>query len=313
MIVTRCEQNPILTVQQVPFKVNSIFNPGAVKFNNEYLLLCRAEMPIGRSTLVLARSADGLHFTVDKKPCLTPENHGEFSEYVVWGVEDARIACIGDTYYLTYTGYSKYMPLIMLAETKDFVNFHIHGPISEPSNKDCAFFPEKINGKFWRMDRPSAEKRRDIWMCSSPDLIHWGEYKFVLEPEFGTWEADKIGGSTPPIKTDEGWLVLYHGVRGFGISSIYKLGAMLLDLQEPWKVIRKTIEPILAPVEVYERVGDVNNVIFANGCIPEKNGELKVYYSGADMNICLATVQISDLLAACKEYTPLSTIKENLQ
>ncbi len=300
MIVTRFEQNPILTAEHVPFVVNSIFNPGAVKFNGEYLLVCRAEMPTGRSVLVLARSKDGLHFTVDPKPCLTPQDHGAFLEYAIWGIEDARVVKIDDTYYLTYTGYSKYMPLILLASTKDFSNFTVHGPISEPSNKDCALFPEKIGGKYLRMDRPSAEHRRDIWMCSSPDLIHWGEYKFVLQPEEGTWEGDKIGGSTPPIKTKEGWLVLFHGVRGFGITSIYKLGALLLDLEKPWKVIGKTSEPILAPSFAYERVGDVNNVIFANGCIPEDDGELKIYYSGADTNICLATVAINDLIAACK-------------
>lgn len=300
MIVTRCEQNPILTAEHVPFMVNSIFNPGAVKYKDEYLLVCRAEMPTGRSVLVLARSKDGLHFTVDAKPCLSPSDHGIYSAYVAWGIEDTRVVKIDDTYFLTYTGYSKYMPLVMLAETKDFVSFTIHGPISEPSNKDCALFPEKINGMYLRMDRPTAEIRRDIWMCSSPDLKHWGDYKFVLEPEPGTWEGDKIGGSTPPIKTKDGWLVLYHGVRGFGISSIYKLGALLLDLEQPWKVIGKTPEPILAPAFAYERVGDVNNVIFANGCIAEDNGELKIYYSGADTNICLATGQISDIVAACK-------------
>jgi predicted GH43/DUF377 family glycosyl hydrolase len=300
MIITRYEQNPILTAEQVPFEVNSIFNPGAVKYKDEYILVCRAELPIGRSVLVIARSSDGIRFTVDPKPCLSPEDHGVYHKYVAWGIEDARVTRIGETFYLTYTGYSQYMPLVMLAETKDFVDFHIHGPISEPSNKDCVLFPEKINGKFWRIDRPSAELRRDIWMSSSPDLTYWGEYKFVLAPELGTWENDKIGGSTPPIKTKDGWLMLYHGVRGFGISSIYKLGALLLDLDEPWKVIGKTTDPILSPVLDYERVGDVNNVIFANGCIPEESGELKIYYSGADTNICLATVPISDLIAACK-------------
>ncbi len=300
MKITRYEQNPILTADQVPFLVNSIFNPGAVKYNNEYILVCRAELPIGRSVLVLARSKDGVNFTVDKTPCLTPANHTTCHEYVEWGIEDARVTKIDDTFYLTYTGYSKYMPLVILSETKDFKSFHIHGPISEPSNKDCSLFPEKINGKFWRMDRPSAEHRRDIWICSSPDLRYWGDYRLMLQPEQGTWEADKIGGSTPPIRTADGWLVLYHGVRGFGISSIYKLGALLLDLEQPWKVIGKTPGPILAPLKDYERVGDVNNVIFANGCIAEENGELKIYYSGADTNICLATVEIGELVLACK-------------
>jgi predicted GH43/DUF377 family glycosyl hydrolase len=300
MLATRYLQNPIITTEQVPFRVNSIFNPGAVKYKDEYILICRTELPSGRSVFVLARSFDGVQFTVDEKPWMTPQDHNEFCKYVEWGIEDARVVKINDRYYMTYTGYSKHMPLVMLAETKDFTDFHIHGPISEPSNKDCALFPAQINGLYWRMDRPSAEHRRDIWLSHSSDLIHWGGYRFLAEPESGTWESDKIGGSTPPIRTDEGWLLLYHGVRGFGISSLYKLGAMLLDLDEPWKVIGKTTYPLLTPEHDYERVGDVNNVVFCNGWIPEDDGELKLYYSGADTNICLATLQIDDAIAACK-------------
>lgn len=301
MIVTRYEQNPIISAKHVPFRVNSVFNPGAVKFQDTYLLVCRAELPTGRSVFVLARSKDGISFTVDAAPCLTPDDHGEFVKYVEWGIEDPRVIKMNDTYYLTYTGYSKYMPLVMLAETKDFKSFKIHGPISEPSNKDCALFPEKINGQYIKMDRPSAEDRRHIWISSSPDLIHWGNYRVLLTPEVGTWENDKIGGSTPPIKTDAGWLVLYHGVRGFGITSIYRVGAMLLKLDEPWEIIGKTSEPILSAELDYERIGDVMNVVFTNGWIQKDDGIINIYYSGADTNVCLATVSTQDLINACKK------------
>jgi predicted GH43/DUF377 family glycosyl hydrolase len=191
------------------------------------------------------------------------------------------------------------MPLVMLAETEDFKNFKIIGPISEPSNKDCALFPEKINGYYWKVDRPSADTRRDIWISKSKDLVHWGGYELLSEPVSGTWENDKIGGSTPPIKTDEGWLMLYHGVRGFGISSLYKIGVMLMDLEKPWVVKGRSSEPILSPDFEYERVGDVGNVVFTNGWINDNN-EIKIYYSGADTNICLATTSIDDLLKCCK-------------
>ena len=296
----RYNKNPIITKENVPFKVNSIFNPGAVKYNGKYLLLCRAEMPIGRSVLVIAESTDGYHFKVKDKPFITPDDHEECCNYAVWGVEDARITKIDSKYYLTYTGYSKSMPLVMLAETMDFNNFILLGPISEPSNKDCALFPEKIDGYYWKVDRPTAEHRRDIWISRSPDLIHWGGFKLLMEPQQGCWEQDKIGNSSPPLKTEEGWLMLYHGVRGFGLGSIYKLGVCLLDLEKPWLIKGRSQEPILQPETNYERNGDVMNVVFSCGWIDEPNGDVKIYYSGADTNICLAETTVEYLLSICK-------------
>ena len=296
----RFKGNPVLTKEDVPFSVNSIFNPGAVKYNGEYILLCRVEMPNGRSSFVIARSKDGYNFVVDKKLCLTPDDHGEFIKFTEWGIEDPRITKLGDDFYIAYTGYSKYEPLVMLAKTRDFKNFKIMGPITEPSNKDAALFPQKINGQYWKIDRPSAETRRDIWINSSPDLIHWGNYQCLMEPTKGTWEDNKIGCSTQPIKTKDGWLMLYHGVRGFGISYLYKLGVVLLDLDKPYIVKGKSPVPILSPDEQYERVGDVGNVVFANGWIVEDNGDVLIYYSGADTNICVATTSVDDLLSLCK-------------
>ncbi len=300
MNITRFKSNPILTKDNVPFKVNSIFNAGAVKFNGKYILVCRVEMPNGRSSFVLAESQDGYSFKIHDKLFLSPEDHKECYDYVEWGIEDPRITQIEGKFFLTYTGYSEYMPLVVLSETEDFKNVKIHGPISEPSNKDCSLFPEKINGKYWKIDRPSAENRKDIWISSSPDLIHWGNYKILMQPEPGTWENDKIGSSSDPIKTEKGWLMLYHGVRGFGITSLYKLGVVLLDLNEPWKVIGRSKEPILAPEMDYERVGDVNNVVFANGWIAESDGSVKIYYSGADTNVCVADTTIDYLISVCK-------------
>jgi predicted GH43/DUF377 family glycosyl hydrolase len=300
MEAIRYESNPILTKENVPFRVNSIFNAGAVKVKDKYLLVCRIEMPNGRSSFVMAKSSDGYNFAVADKPVLTPEDHKEYFEFVEWGIEDTRVTPLEGKFYLTYTGYSKNMPLVILTETEDFENFKILGPISLPSNKDCSIFPEKINGYYWKVDRPTAEERQDIWISRSPDLVHWGGYRVLMQPELGTWESDKIGSSSNPIKTDEGWLMLYHGVRGFGITSIYKLGVVLLDLNEPWKVIGKSKEPILSPDKDYERIGDVNNVVFSNGWIVEDDGNIKIYYSGADTNICVAETSIDELISVCK-------------
>jgi predicted GH43/DUF377 family glycosyl hydrolase len=298
--IKKYNKNPIITKDDVPFKVNSIFNAGAVKFEDKNLLLCRVEMPNGRSSLVLAESINGYDFKVASNPCLTPEDHKECYEYVKWGIEDPRINRVGNTFYLTYTCYSKYQPLVILAETKNFKNFIIHGPITEPSNKDCAIFPEKIDGYYWKVDRPSAGLRGDIWISKSPDLIHWGGYRFLMEPELGTWEEHKIGNSSPPIKTKEGWLMLYHGVRGSGNSLIYRIGVVLLDINKPWLIKGRSKAPIIFPEYDYERVGDVGNVAFTNGWIVETNGEVKIYYSGADTNICIATTRLDYLLSVCK-------------
>ena len=301
MEIIKYSENPILTNESVPFKVNSIFNPGAVKFNGDYLLLCRVELPIGRSAFALAKSRDGLNFEVENNLCLRAEDHKEYFKYVEWGIEDPRITKIADEYFILYTGYSRFLPLVMLAKTKDFINFEILGPITEPTNKDAALFPEKINDLYWKIDRPSAKSQNDIWINCSPDLIHWGQYKHLLAPAQGTWEANKIGGSTQPIQTDKGWLLLYHGVRGFDISSIYKIGVMLLDLEKPWIIKGKSKDPILSPDHLYERVGDVGNVVFTNGWIVEDDGKVLIYYSGADSNISVATTSVEHLLSLCKE------------
>jgi len=301
MSITRYKKNPILTKEDVPFRVNSIFNAGAVKHNGKYLLLCRVEMPIGRSSFVLAESENGADFKVDSKPCLSPEDHDPFYEYVEWGIEDPRITKIEDKYYILYTGYSKHLPVVMLAETTDFQKYKLHGPITEPFNKDAGLFPEKIDGYYWKIDRPSFEKLGgSIWINHSKDLIHWGGYRYLMSSTPGSWEQDKIGASSQPIKTDAGWLLLFHGVRSFGITPVYKLGVMLLDLEKPWQVIGKSRDPILSPDMVYERVGDAGNVVFSAGWILEDNQDVKIYYSGADMNICLADTTVDYLLSVCE-------------
>ncbi len=299
--IERFSGNPIIAYKDVSFTVNSIFNAGAVKAGDEYLLLCRIELPDCRSSFLLARSTDGVHFILEKEPCLTPENHGDWYQYVEWGIEDARITYIDNWYHILYTGYSRFEPTVMLARTKDFKVFEINGTITEPSNKDAVLFPEKIGGYYWKIDRPSAEPRRDMWISQSPDLIHWGQYRFLMEGTNGSWEQNKIGASTPPLKTKKGWLMIYHGVRGFDINSIYRQGVILLDLEKPWQVLAKSRVPFLSPELDYERIGDVPNVVFTTGWIREQNGDIKIYYSGADMNICLAQTSEEYLLSLCEE------------
>ncbi|WP_457565282.1 glycoside hydrolase family 130 protein [Caldithrix abyssi] len=302
MSIKRYAKNPVLTARDVPFKANSLFNAGAVKFNDKYLLICRVELPTGLSGLVKAWSDDGIEFKIEDKLFLTPEQHGELYEYVRWGVEDARVTRIDDMYYLTYTGYSPNEPVVILSRTQDFMNVEILDLISEPANKDTVLFPRKINGYYWRIDRPMVSPMEgNIWISRSPDLRHWGHYRRLIAARKPWWDGDKVGASTPPIETEKGWLMLYHGVRTIGTSMIYKQGVLLLDLNEPYKVLGRSKHPVLSPEEPYERMGDVPNVVFSTGWIPEEDGQIKIYYSGADSNICLATTSIDALLNLCEE------------
>ncbi len=300
MGVERYLSNPILTPRDVPFKVNSIFNAGAVKFNGRYLLLCRVEMPTGLSSLIVARGNDGYHFSVEDKPVLAPETHKNFYDYVRWGVEDARITFLDGLFYILYTGYSENEPVAMLAKTQDFKTFECLGPITEPVNKDVVLFPENIGDYYWKIDRPHISVMEgDMWINRSPDLLHWGMNRRLIRRRKSWWDGDKVGASTPPIKTEKGWLLLYHGVRSIVNSMIYRQGVLLLDLHNPTKVLGRSNEPILSPEKEYERIGDVPNVVFSTGWIAEPDGEIKIYYSGADSNICVATTTVDYLLSRC--------------
>jgi beta-1,2-mannobiose phosphorylase / 1,2-beta-oligomannan phosphorylase len=190
----------------------------------------------------------------------------------------------------------------VLASTKDFKSVKRHGYICLPDNRNIVLFPEKINGKYVRLDRPSGiGQKGSIWLSSSPDLVHWGNSEPVLSKgSFWQWEGGKQGPGVPPIKTEHGWLIIYHALHGgyFG----YYLGCALLDLDNPHKVIGKSRAPILAPREEYERNGAVPNVVFSCGAILEENGDdLKIYYAGADTVICLANASLNELVQLCLE------------
>jgi predicted GH43/DUF377 family glycosyl hydrolase len=178
------------------------------------------------------------------------------------------------------------------------------GLISEPINKNAVLFPKKFNGKFVRLDRPMATGIA-TWISYSHDLIHWGDSKVVFETRPGFWDSDRIGPGAPPIRTEKGWLLIYHGVKKTSAGPIYRLGVVLLDIKNPAKLIGRSAESILSPTEYYERVGEVPNVIFTCGAVLEKDGEVKIYYGAADTSICLAIAHVDDLLSTVK----ISTVK----
>ncbi|MBE0478957.1 glycoside hydrolase family 130 protein [Candidatus Aerophobetes bacterium] len=299
-IVKRYGKNPIITRDDIPFPCNTVFNAGAIKYQNQYLLLLRVETLEGWSCLVLARSKDGYNFEVEKEPVIKPAQKEPFATYEKRGVEDPRITLFEDgRYYIFYTAYSKYAPRIALVETTDFKSFRRIGLVSEPGNKDAVLFPRKINNLFVRFDRPSTGGAGDMWISYSPDLIYWGKSKVVMEARPGFWDSDKIGAGAPPVETNDGWLEIYHGVKGTGGGKIYRLGYALFDLKDPSKLIGRSQIPLISPREMYERTGDVPNVIFTCGAVVEAGGEIKIYYGAADTCICVATCKLQDLVESC--------------
>ncbi len=243
------------------------------------------------SHLRLARSRDGIHFTVEDEPLLAPANEAE--EY---GVEDARITRIDGRYYINYTAVSRDSWATALAVTDDFRRVERLGLILHPENKDAAIFPEKINGKYAALHRPnnSGFGKASIWYCESPDLIHWGNHQCIVRPRDNSWESQKIGGGAPPIKTPAGWLVVYHGK---GDHSVYSLFALLLDLKDPRRVVGRGSVPLLVPSEPYETEGFFPNVVFSNGIV-EKDGQLYIYYGAADESTCLAIADLDEVLGS---------------
>ena len=298
-IIKRFRGNPVITVDDIPFTCNTVFNAGAVKYQDQYLLLLRVETLEGKSCFVLARSVDGYNFEVEKEPVMVPSSEEPFSIYEKRGVEDPRITLFEDKYYIFYTAYSKYGPRIALAETTDFKNFKRIALVSQPGNKDAVLFPRKINDLFVRFDRPSTGLSSHIWISYSPDLIYWGNSKVAMEARPGFWDSDKIGAGAPPIETEKGWLEIYHGVKGSIGNKVYRLGCALFDLDDPSKLIGRAEIPIISPREIYERTGDVPNVIFTCGVILEDNDEIKLYYGAADTCICMGTCQLQDLIDSC--------------
>ena len=299
----RYSKNPILTVNDWPYPANSVFNCGAVSIDGTTILLVRVEDRRGMSHLTVARSKNGMtHWQIDKEPTLLPDPVNYPEE--IWGIEDPRITYLDKLgeYIIAYTAYSNGGPLVSLAKTKDFVTFERLGAVLPPEDKDAALFPVQFNNRWAMLHRPSIKtpySAAHIWISFSPDLIDWGEHRILIPArEGGWWDSHKIGISPPPIHTPDGWIVLYHGVRKTGGGVIYRLGVVLLNLNDPTKVLRRSDEWIFGPREHYEREGDVDDVVFPCGCIIEGD-EIRLYYGGADTCIALATANLNDLL----EYT----------
>jgi len=293
----RSQLNPILTPLHMPMPAAAVLNPGATEHDDEVILLLRVEDLTGYSNIHVARSKNGVtDWEIEIEPIL---KYGEPRwRYEQWGCEDARVTYLAEEkrWYITYTAFSPAGAAVALARTSDFVRAERVSLIFSPNNKDAALFPKRFDGRWAVLHRPDAGGIEHIWSAYSPDLIHWGEPHCVL-PEGGgaAWDALKVGAGPPPLLTKHGWLLIYHGVKGYGGRLIYRAGLAMLDKHNPHKMIARAPGWVFQAEAAYEQAGLIPNVVFPSGLLL-RGDELWMYYGAADSFVCLATAKLKDVL-----------------
>jgi predicted GH43/DUF377 family glycosyl hydrolase len=248
------------------------------------------------SHLRVARSSDGIVFTVDPAPALSAS-----TPYESFGVEDPRITLLDGTYWINYTAVSAHGIATALASTRDFRRYERHGIIFPPNNRDVTIFPERIGGRYVALHRPMPAGLGDvaIWLASSPDLLSWGSHRHVASARSAGWDDAKIGGGAVPFRVTserrDGWLALYHGVTE-SPTTTYSLGALLLDARDPSRVLGRSRAPVLRPEASYEREGFFGGVVFSCGLLAEED-QVRVYYGAADGVTAVADLSLAAILA----------------
>ena len=303
-VVWRSSRNPIVPRDAIP-RANSIFNSAVVPFGKGFAGVFRVDDRERVMNLHAGRSADGVDWEIDHDPIVfTPADARvpEIQERFLYAY-DPRVTWLEDRYYVTWcNGY--HGPTIGLAYTYDFETFHQFDNAFLPFNRNGVLFPRKIGGSYAMLSRPSDDGHTpfgDVHYSESPDLVHWGRHRHVMAPVPLSWQSTKIGAGPTPIETDAGWLVLYHGVLTSCNGFVYSMGAALLDLDEPWNVLARGRDYLLAPQVPYEQVGDVPNVVFPCAALVDRElDRISIYYGGADTVVCLAHAYLSEILDAVK-------------
>lgn len=321
-VITRYEKNPVLSKKDIPFTADCIFNAGVAKYQGKYVMVFRNDFDHvsgGRfdgCNLGIAFSDDGIKWDVRETPFFENAEIRKQNPEII-RVYDPRLTVIEGELFICFavdTHHGLRGGIGKVGEDFSGIEFI---SMSVPDNRNMVLFPEKINGMYARLERPMpvysrGRDRFDTWISYSPDLKFWGESKLVLPVEAVKYANDKTGPAAPPVKTEKGWLTTFHAVdidhtRGKNgwedrWQKRYCAGIMLLDLDDPSKIIGQYSEPLLAPETDYEaNSGFRENVIFPGGMILEESGEVKIYYGAADTVECLATADVNDLIGLCLE------------
>ncbi len=328
MVFRRHTDNPILTRADIPdvpptiVDATSVFNPGAVKHDGRYLLLLRVQTRGRETHMMLAESSDGVRF--DVRPRIIPVDGLERIGGSVYHIYDPRITRLDDTFFVMFAADTDKGCRIGLARTDDFERLLLIGlgdGCEGGAGDGCdvrngVLFPERVGGRYLRLDRPNVKRLEsgvttgdEIFLSESDDLKSWRALGPVMQGRWHYWD-ELIGSGPPPVKTREGWLLIYHGIAThLSGSLIYQAGVALLDLEDPTRVIARGRDNILEPREPYELVGQVPNVIFPGGMIVDDydddgfalpESRVLLYYGAADTSVCLATTTVTELLRACR-------------
>ena len=301
-VLWRSSRNPIVGPGHVP-RANSIFNSAVAPFGDGYAGVFRVDDTSRAMNLHAGRSADGVEWELNPEPIRfvpADERVAEIQDEFVYAY-DPRVTWLEDRYYVTWcNGY--HGPTIGIAHTHDFETFRQLDNAFLPFNRNGVLFPRRVGGRYAMLSRPSDDGHTpfgDIYYSESPDLVHWGRHRHVLGTVPWTWQSTKVGAGPTPIETEEGWLLLYHGVLTSCNGFVYSIGAALLDLDEPWKIVARGRDYLLAPHASYERVGDVPNVVFPCAALVDRaRDRVTVYYGGADTVVCLAHGHLSEIAAS---------------
>jgi predicted GH43/DUF377 family glycosyl hydrolase len=304
--------NPIITAEDLPYPCDSVLNPAAVQVDGDVVLLMRVVDQVGSSHLTVARSKNGVDsWRIEPTPLLAPSD--ESLPFEVYGCEDPRVVYLPDReeFVITYTGYSPLGAGVCMATTKDFKQANRMGLVLAPNNKDAALFPRQIDGLYWMLHRPTLGQLEHVWITESDDLVHWGRPEVILAERGGPWwDGEKVGAGAPPIETPDGWLLIYHGVKGTSHGPVYRVGLALLDLNNPCKVLRRMTRWVFSPRVDYESGGFIPGVVFPTGAIL-RGDEVWMYYGAADSRIALATAKLKTLLDALEQEGHNGTYAHN--
>ena len=296
-IVWRYSKNPVIPRDLIPSS-NSIFNSAIVPFRNEYRGVFRCDDKRRFMQLHSGRSRDGIDWEINNERIIFQPAPGSESLEWLYGY-DPRVCWIEDRYWVTWCNGFEGWPTIGIAYTHDFTDFFQLNNAFLPFNRNGVLFPRKINNRFLMLSRPSDQGHTpfgDIYLSESPDMVHWGKHRLVMTSSHG-WQSTKIGAGPIPIETSEGWLMIYHGVLTSCNGFVYSMGAAILDLDEPWRVLYRTEPYLLHPKRIYEQVGDVPNVIFPCAALfDSETDRIAIYYGAADTVTCLAFCKLDELV-----------------